>query len=77
MANLQVKNVPDALYERLRRHARESNCTIGAAVLAAVERDLARKEWQKRLGQRPKTNLGVEAAELLQMERSQRHRELE
>ena len=75
MANLQVKNIPDALHDRLRAYARESNSTIGAAVLAAVERELAAWEWRKRLAQRPQTDLGMEAAELLREERSLRDQE--
>ncbi len=76
MANLQVKNIPDDLHERLRRHARASNCTISAAVLTAVERELARWEWRERLAHRPVTDLGVEAAELLAEERSLRSTEI-
>ena len=72
MANLQVKNVPDGLYERLRSHARERNCTMSEVVLIAVERELERWEWRKRLAQLPKTDLGVEAATLLAEERSLR-----
>ena len=41
MDNPQGKNVPDAHYERLRRHTGE----------------LAMLEWRKRLAQRPKTDL--------------------
>ena len=77
MANLQVKNIPDALHERLRCYARESNSTISAAALTAVERELARWEWKKRLVQRPKTDLGGKAAELLWEERSLRDTETE
>ncbi len=72
MANLQVKNVPEALHDRLRRHARAHNCTISTAVLTAVERELARWEWRERLAQRPTTDLGIEAAALLEEERSLR-----
>lgn len=72
MANLQVKNVPDELHERLRRHARASNRTISAAVVAAVERELARADWRERLARRPETDLGVPAAALLAEERSLR-----
>ena len=75
MANLQVKNIPDALHDRLRAYARESNSNIGAAVLAAVERELAGWEWRKRLAQRPQTDLGIEATELLWEERSLRDQE--
>ena len=76
MANLQVKNIPDSLHERLRRHALENNCTISAAVLTAVERELDRWEWRKRLAQRPNTDLTIEAAALLMEERSLRNREI-
>ena len=75
MANLQVKNVPDALHERLRRHARDNNCTISAAVLTAVERELARWEWRKRLAQRPKTDLGADVVTLIREERRLRDME--
>ena len=77
MANLQVRNMPDDLHERLRRHARENNCTMSAAVLTAVERELARWEWRKHLAQRPRTDLGVGAATLLMEERSLRDMETE
>ena len=77
MANLQIRNIPDTLHERLRRHARENNCTMRAVALTAVERELARWEWRKRLAQRPKTDLGVEAAELLIEERTRRDREID
>ena len=72
MPNLQVRNIPDSLHERLRRHAGRSNCTITSIVLAAVERELDRREWQDHLAQRPRTELGVEAEALLAEERSLR-----
>ena len=72
MANLQVKNLPDDLHERLRRHARANNRTISAAVVVAVERELAQADWRERLALRPETDLGVTAAALLAEERSQR-----
>ena len=65
MANLQVRNIPDDLHERLRRHARENNCTMSSVVLSAVERELARWEWRRRLAQHPTTDLGIAAATLL------------
>ena len=75
MANLQVRNIPDDLHERLRQHARENHCTMSAAVLTAVERELARSAWRKHLGQRPRTDLGVDAATLLAEERALRDTE--
>ena len=77
MANLQVKNIPNSLYERLRQYARESNRTISAAVLDAIEKELARGEWRGRLALRPQTHLGIDAATLLMEERSLRDAETE
>lgn len=76
MANLQIRNMPDTLHDRLRRYARESNSTMRAVALNAIERELARWEWQKRLAQRPETDLGVDAAALLEEERSRRDSEI-
>jgi plasmid stability protein len=75
MGNLQVKNIPDALHERLRRYARAHKCTLSDVVRAAVERELARREWHERMAQRPTTDLGVSAASLLEEERQQRGQE--
>ena len=38
MANLQVKNIPDALHQRLRRHVHEHRRTLSDSVRVAVER---------------------------------------
>ena len=76
MANLAIKNMPDILHERLRHYARENNCTMRAVVITAVERELARWEWRKRLTERPETALGVEAATLLMEERARRDEEI-
>ena len=72
MATLHVRNIPDDLYERLRRHARENNCSMSTVVFRAVQRELERWEWRKRLAQRQTTDLGVDAATLLSDERTQR-----
>ena len=76
MANLQVKNVPDTLHERLRSYARENRCTISAAVLAAVERELAMWEWRDHMARRPETDIGTDAATLIAEERLRRDREI-
>ena len=74
--NLQVKNVPAKLHDRLRQRALLQNRTIGALVLAAVERELARHDWLDRLRTRPEVDLGVSAASLVEEERTLRDREL-
>ena len=76
MANLQVRNIPEDVHERLRRHARESSSTMSAMVLSAIKRDLAMREWQKRLARRPETDLGVDAATLIAKERALRDAEV-
>ena len=77
MANLQVKNVPEALHKRLRFYARKQNCTLSDFVLEALKRELARSAFHERLKKRPHADLGVSAASLLEEERRQREQELE
>jgi hypothetical protein len=76
MANIQVKNIPDKLHNRLRRYAREQDCTLGEIILEAIEREVARREWHKRFSGRPTTRVGSSAAELLEQERRQRDSDL-
>ena len=76
MANIQVRNVPDELHERLRHQARENNCTMSMVVLRAVERELERLEWREHLAQRPTTDRDVDAATIIAEERARRDREL-
>src|ERR1700756_2344761 len=47
MANIQVKNIPEKLHNRLRRYAREQDCTLGDIILEAIEREVSRREWRK------------------------------
>ena len=70
MANLQIRNMPEELHQRLRTHAQQNNCTMSAAVLVAIQRELERWEWRKRLAGRAETDLGVTASELLAEERN-------
>jgi hypothetical protein len=76
MANIQVKNIPEKLHNRLRRYAREQECTLGEVILEAIEREVARREWQKRFSGRAVMHLSSSAAELLEEERNQRDRDL-
>ena len=72
MSNLQVKNVPESLHQRLRCHVQAHHRTLSDFVLEAIECELARSEWRTHLAQRPRTDLGVSAASLLEQERRQR-----
>lgn len=42
---------------------------MSAIVLAALNRELDLRDWKARLGMRAKTDLGVNASELLDVER--------
>ncbi len=75
MANLEVRDISEDLLERLRRHAREHNLTMSALVISALERELARADWPRRLAERPMTDLGVDAAVWLAEERANRDSE--
>jgi hypothetical protein len=76
MANIQVKNIPERLHNKLRRYAREQESTLGEIVLEAIEREIARREWHKRFTSRPTTRLRNSAAELLEQERRLRDSDL-
>ena len=65
MPNLQVKNVPDDMYERIRWLAKKQNATIRATVLEAVERRIREQEWQERIDKRAAFELDVDAATLI------------
>lgn len=69
MAHIQVRNVPDAVHSRLRSRAREDGCSMSAIVLAALNRELDLRDWKAQLGMRANTDLGVNASELLDVER--------
>jgi len=76
MANIQVKNIPEKLHNRLRRYAREQDCTLADIILEAIEREVSRREWHKRFSGRPSAQLRRSAAELLEEERRQRDTDL-
>lgn len=76
MANLQVKNVPEALHRRIRRLAKQEGKTVSDVVLDAVSRALARAEWTQRHGTRDRTTLGRSAAASVKEARDEREREL-
>ena len=77
MSNLQVKNVPEGLYTRLKDYAAESNLTISAVVLSAVEKELAKASLIKRLAEHAPVELQTPAAEVLAEVRMLREGEME
>lgn len=76
MPHLQIKNVPDALYQRLKEYARQRRRTLSEIMLEALEYELAKSEFRGRLAKRPAAELDVTAASLLEEERTQRDEDL-
>ena len=76
MSTLQIKNMSASLHRRLRRYVRKQRCTLSDFASEAIEKELARREFHERLARRPKTDLGVSAAALLEEERRQRNGDL-
>ncbi len=74
MANLQVKNMPDELYELVRARARETNSTVSAVVTKAIEAEIAMGAWTRRLREAPATYLPFKAADIVDEERALRER---
>ena len=65
MANLQVKNVPDDLHDKLREIARREGTTVREVVLQAVIRRVRMEEFRNRLEGRRAVELGVPVAALV------------
>ncbi|MCC6765264.1 MAG: toxin-antitoxin system HicB family antitoxin [Deltaproteobacteria bacterium] len=76
MANLQVKNVPDALHRRLRAYANRRGRTVRDVVLEAVTREIDREAFRTRLAKRAPVDLGRPAARTLEDVRAAREKEL-
>lgn len=65
MADIQIKNLPDALFQRLRHYARKHHRAINDIAVEALEREMARRELHDKLSQQPAADLGDAAASLL------------
>jgi plasmid stability protein len=72
MANLQVKNLPEELNQRLHRHARAQRRPIREVVIEAVERELDRHTFVEKLRRREPVQLKSRPATLLAAERRER-----
>jgi plasmid stability protein len=66
MANLQVKNVPDAIHRKIRTFAERRGRTVRDFVLDAVLREIEREEFRARLAKRTPVDLGRPAARTLE-----------
>jgi len=76
VANLQVKNVPEALHRKLRAFASCRGRTVRDVVLEAVTREIEGEEFRARLARRAPVELGRGVARTLDEVRAERDREL-
>ncbi len=71
MATLRIDDMPESLCYGLKQVAAKNDTTVRALVLAAIRREVDMWEWRQHMAQRPETDLGVSAASLLKIERTQ------
>ena len=74
MSNLQVKNVPEAVHDELRRRADARGITLRDFVLELLRREVARPDfhdWLARVEQRPPVTSAESVVEALDDERAQ------
>ena len=75
MANLQIRNVPDALHRQLKARAALEGRSLSDFALAELRRSLerpTRAELLERIGGRSRPASQVNAAELVRAERDER-----
>ncbi len=75
MGSIQVENVPDELQERLRKQARRCKTPIEDVLLAALEREAIRLEWNEKLAALKPPPLDFSPSDVLAQERAQRDAE--
>ena len=76
MANLQVKNVPEALVRKVRSLARRRGRTMRDLILDAVRREIDREQWRARLEERTPVEID-DVARVLEDARADRDRALD
>jgi len=57
VASLQIKDVPQDLYRKLKRHAARQGRTLRDVLLEAVRKEVARAEFRARLARRDPVRL--------------------
>ena len=75
MSTLEVSNIPDDLRERLQRQAHRCEISLDEVLLAALEREALRLEWNEKLDAAEPVRLKTSPSELLARERAQRDAE--
>lgn len=77
MSNLEIRDIPDGLHQRLKEWAGKEGCSIRELALEAIHRELERLELRERLQELPLTKRGeIDGATLIRQERALRDLEL-
>ena len=77
MATLEVKDIPDEMFERLRMLAAERRTSVTAVVRDVLEWELKNAEWWRHWKTLPRTDRVINAAELIRESRTSRENGLE
>jgi plasmid stability protein len=80
MGNLQIKNLPEEMHDELRRRAAEEGVSLRDYVIGLIQRDLvkpSKKDWFKKLDERPRTVLDRPVADYIREDREERDKHLE
>ena len=70
MGNIQIKNVPEGLHDRLRKRAKEQRTSLSEYVLDLIERDLSlptMKEWSARRREVGALAPGITSEEIVEL----------
>ena len=76
MVNLQVKDVPDELYQRIRWLATRRDSSIDSVILEAIEQAVRREEWWERWESRPTFDGELDSVRLIREAREENDRKL-
>ena len=72
MIDIQIKNVPDEMYERLARYARKSKTTLNDVVVEALELEIEQIELHEWIAAQPVRHFDISPSEWLSRHRARR-----
>ena len=76
MVNLQVNDVPDELYQRVRWLAARRDSSIDSVILEAIEQAVRREEWWERWESRPTFDGEIDSVRWIREAREENDRKL-
>ena len=76
MVDLQVKDVPDELYQRVRWLADRRDSSVDSVILEAIEQAVQREEWWERWESRPTFDGEIDSVRWIREAREENDRKL-